>query len=106
VRFVDSVTLNYAHCADEQCRKDTEQEAEERWEIIRDEAFRRQRDEAREAAKEAEALQYQDRMVREARQRHTWAEQAELRLQRRVDERIEEECRRQRRVAEEQQLRL
>jgi len=56
VRFVDSVTLNYAHCADEQCRKDTEQEAEERWEIIRDEAFRRQRDEAREAAKEAEAL--------------------------------------------------
>ena len=58
--FVDSATLANARCADEQCRKDTAQEAEERSEIIRDEAFGRQRNEAREAAKEAEALQYQE----------------------------------------------
>ena len=90
--FVDSATLANARCADEQCRKDTAQEAEERSEIIRDEAFGRQRNEAWEAAKEAEALQYQERMVREAIQRHIWAEQAEFRLQRRVDEAIEEEC--------------
>jgi len=53
-----------------------------------------------------EALQYQERMAREAAQRRVWAEQEAARLQQCVDEAIEEARRLQQRVWEQQQLRL